>query len=68
VPTLIVWALDDIFFELKWARWLKSTLPQVVRTVEVPDAGLFFPEDRPQALDEPLRAFLSGDESSVHAR
>jgi hypothetical protein len=28
VPALIVWALDDIFFELKWARWLQSTLPR----------------------------------------
>jgi pimeloyl-ACP methyl ester carboxylesterase len=68
VPTLIVWALDDIFFELKWARWLQSTLPGVVRVVEVSDAKLFFPEDRPQALVKPLRAFLSGDERSAHAR
>ena len=58
-PALIVWALDDIFFELKWARWLQETLPRVVRTVEVPDAKLFFPEDRPQALIDPLREFLA---------
>jgi pimeloyl-ACP methyl ester carboxylesterase len=57
-PTLIVWALDDIFFDVKWARWLRSTLPNVVRLVEVPGAKLFFPEDRPDALAEPLAAFL----------
>lgn len=60
VPALIVWALDDIFFELKWAHWLQRTLPRVVRTVEAPDAKLFFSEDRPNLLVQPLRAFLAG--------
>jgi pimeloyl-ACP methyl ester carboxylesterase len=54
VPTLIVWGLDDIFFHVKWAHWLRQTIPGVVRLVEVPDAKLFFPEDRPAALIEPL--------------
>ena len=59
VPTLVVWALDDIFFDVKWAHWLQRTIPGVVRVVEVPGARLFFPEDRPQALVEPLRSFLA---------
>jgi pimeloyl-ACP methyl ester carboxylesterase len=59
VPTLVVWALEDIFFELKWAYWLQSTIPGVERVVEVPGAKLFFPEDRPQALLDPLKAFLA---------
>jgi pimeloyl-ACP methyl ester carboxylesterase len=59
VPTLVVWALDDIFFEVKWAYWLQRTIPGVARVVEVPGARLFFPEDRPQALAEPLRSFLA---------
>jgi pimeloyl-ACP methyl ester carboxylesterase len=57
VPTLVVWGLADIFFDVKWAHWLQRTIPGVVRVVEVPDAKLFFPEDRPQALIEPLLAF-----------
>jgi pimeloyl-ACP methyl ester carboxylesterase len=59
MPTLIVWALDDIFFGVQWAHWLKKTIPGVERLVEVPGARLFFPEDRPLALVDPLRAFLA---------
>jgi pimeloyl-ACP methyl ester carboxylesterase len=58
-PTPIVWALDDIFFDVKWAHWLQQTIPGVVRRVEVPDAKLFFPEDRPEALIGPPRDLLT---------
>jgi pimeloyl-ACP methyl ester carboxylesterase len=57
VPTLIVWGLQDIFFDRKWAYWLKDTIPGARRVVEVDDARLFFPEDRPDALAAPLLAF-----------
>lgn len=58
VPTLVAWALDDIFFDVKWAHWLAATIPGTRRLVTVPEARLFFPEDRPQALLEPLWDFL----------
>jgi pimeloyl-ACP methyl ester carboxylesterase len=57
VPTLIVWALDDVFFAPKWGQWLRDTIPGAVDLVKVPDARLFFAEDRPAALIHPLRAF-----------
>jgi pimeloyl-ACP methyl ester carboxylesterase len=57
VPTLIVWGLQDIFFDRKWAYWLKDTIPGARRVVEVDDARLFFPEDRPDALTGPLLQF-----------
>jgi pimeloyl-ACP methyl ester carboxylesterase len=57
VPTLIVWGLQDIFFDRKWAYWLKDTIPGAERVIEVPDGRLFFPEDRPDALAGPLLAF-----------
>jgi len=63
VPTLIVWALDDFFFDRKWAYWLKATIPGARRVVEVEDARLFFPEDCPAALAEPVLHFW--DEISV---
>lgn len=57
VPTLIVWGLKDFFFDRKWAYWLKDTIPGARRVVEIDDARLFFPEDRPDALATPLLAF-----------
>ena len=54
VPTLIVWGLKDIFFDVKWAYWLKDTIPGARRVIEVHDARLFFPEDRPEALAPPI--------------
>jgi pimeloyl-ACP methyl ester carboxylesterase len=54
-PTLVVWALDDVFFDVRWAHWLRDTVPGVARVVEVPGAKLFFPEDHPEALVGPLR-------------
>jgi pimeloyl-ACP methyl ester carboxylesterase len=57
VPTLIVWGLKDIFFDVKWAYWLKDTIPGAKRVVEVEDARLFFPEDRPDALAAPMLEF-----------
>ena len=57
MPTLVVWGLDDFFFDRKWAYWLKDTIPGARRVVEVKDARLFFPEDRPDALTAPVLAF-----------
>jgi pimeloyl-ACP methyl ester carboxylesterase len=57
VPTLIVWGLDDFFFDRKWALWLKNTIPGARRVVEIEDARLFFAEDRPDALSAPVLDF-----------
>ena len=58
-PTLIAWALDDIYFDVSLAHWLQKTIPGVVRLIQVPDAKLFFPEDRPHTLIGPLRELLT---------
>lgn len=54
-PTLIVWATEDIFFDVKWAHWLKETIAGATEVIEVAGAKLFFPEERPEALIEPIR-------------
>jgi pimeloyl-ACP methyl ester carboxylesterase len=57
VPTLLVWGIDDFFFDKKWAYWLMDTIPGARRVVEVNDARLFFAEDRPNALAVPVLDF-----------
>jgi pimeloyl-ACP methyl ester carboxylesterase len=54
-PTLVVWGTDDIFFPVKWAYWLRDTIPGCKTVVEVEGARLLFPEERPDALIGPLR-------------
>jgi pimeloyl-ACP methyl ester carboxylesterase len=56
---MIVWGTGDEFFGIEWARWLRDTIPGVTEVVEVPDAKLFFPEERPDALAAPLRTHWS---------
>jgi pimeloyl-ACP methyl ester carboxylesterase len=45
-PTLIVWASDDVYFDLKWSKWLADTIPGTRRRVELDGARIFFPEER----------------------
>ncbi len=55
VPTLLVWGTGDQFFELSWAHWLLDLIPGATEVVEVPGAKLFFPDERPAELLEPMR-------------
>lgn len=59
-PTLIVWGTADVFFPLKWAYWLKDTIPGAREVIELDGAKLFFPEERPDALANALRAHWQG--------
>jgi pimeloyl-ACP methyl ester carboxylesterase len=54
-PALVVWGTDDVFFDKQWAYWLRDTLPNVTEVVEVEGARLFFPEECPEALVDPIR-------------
>jgi pimeloyl-ACP methyl ester carboxylesterase len=55
-PTLIVWGLADPFFPVKWAYWLKGAIPGARKVVELENAKLFFPEERPDELAAAIRA------------
>jgi pimeloyl-ACP methyl ester carboxylesterase len=50
VPTLVVWGTGDEFFELRWAHWLRDTIPGVTEVVELAGARLFFPDERADEL------------------
>jgi pimeloyl-ACP methyl ester carboxylesterase len=55
VPTLIVWATQDVFFDLSWAYWLKSLIPGASEVIEIDGGRLFFPEERPADLIDALQ-------------
>jgi pimeloyl-ACP methyl ester carboxylesterase len=59
-PTLIVWGTDDVYFPIKWAHWLAKTIPSAKEPVVLEDARLFFPEERPETLNQLLRAHFAG--------
>jgi pimeloyl-ACP methyl ester carboxylesterase len=65
VPTLIVWATDDVFFELSWAYWLQDLIPGTTGVVEIEGARLFFPYERPGDLVGPLRDHWNLAESAA---
>jgi pimeloyl-ACP methyl ester carboxylesterase len=56
-PTLIVWGTSDAFFPVKWAYWLRDTIPGARDVVELEGAKLFFPWERPVELALALRNF-----------
>lgn len=57
IPSLIVWGTADVFFPVEWAYWLRDALPQARDVIEVAGAKLFFPEERPDELNEAASAF-----------
>jgi pimeloyl-ACP methyl ester carboxylesterase len=54
-PTLIVWGTDDVYFPVKWSRWLAETIPGTRKRVEFDGARLFFPEERWAEFNQELR-------------
>jgi pimeloyl-ACP methyl ester carboxylesterase len=54
-PTLIVWGTDDVFFDVKWSRWLAGTIPGTRRRVVFQGARIFFPEERWAEFNKELR-------------
>ncbi|TNC27793.1 alpha/beta fold hydrolase [Amycolatopsis alkalitolerans] len=59
-PTLIAWATDDEFFDLKWAHWLHDTIPGARDLVEIAGGKLFFPHERAAELAPHLRRHWTG--------
>jgi len=55
-PTLIVWGTDDVYFDVKWSRWLAETIPGTKRRVEFQGARIFLPEERWKEFNQELRA------------
>ena len=54
---LIVWAREDRFFKLRFARRLAAELPNA-RLIEIDDSFTFVPEDQPDRLAELIAGFV----------
>jgi pimeloyl-ACP methyl ester carboxylesterase len=60
-PTLIVWGTDDIYFDVRWSKWLADTIPGTRTRVELIGARIFFPEERWQEFNQQVRAHWSAE-------
>src|SRR5262245_52286964 len=65
-PTLIVWGTDDVYFDVKWSRWLADTIPGARRRVEFKGARIFFPEERWADFNKELRAHWQASQEESH--
>ena len=64
-PTLIVWGTDDMYFDVKWSRWLAENIPGTRRRVELKGARIFFPEERWEEFNAELRAHWQAAQQKV---
>jgi pimeloyl-ACP methyl ester carboxylesterase len=55
VPALVVWGTDDVYFDVKWSRWLADNIAGTRRRVEFKEGRIFFPEERWEEFNKELR-------------
>jgi len=67
-PTLIVWGTDDVYFGVKWGRWLSETIPGTRKYVELKGARIFFPEERWQEFNKEVRLFWESIDQAANAK
>ena len=56
-PAQVAWGTADVFFGPEWAERLRELIPSVERVTLVPDAMLFWPDERAADLVPLLRDF-----------
>ena len=60
IPTLVVWALDDVALPPCNLDGIEELVPDVT-IVQVPDCGHFVPWDAPDAVNLAMEEFFSED-------
>ena len=58
IPTLVIWALDDLALPPCNLDGMENLVPDV-RIVEVPDCGHFVPWEAPDAVNRAMDEFLA---------
>jgi pimeloyl-ACP methyl ester carboxylesterase len=56
VPAQVKWGDADAFFDIKSVDWLRENIPGL-KSIIVPRARLFFPEEHPRLMSVLLRQF-----------
>jgi pimeloyl-ACP methyl ester carboxylesterase len=56
VPTQMVWGTGDTFFDVRYAHWLRDTIPGATGVATIDGGRLFFPDERAADLVVHLRA------------
>jgi pimeloyl-ACP methyl ester carboxylesterase len=64
VPTLMAWGTDDVFFHVRYAHWLRDTIPGATGVVTVDGGRLFFPDERAADLVTHLRGHWAAHNTS----
>lgn len=64
VPTQMVWGTDDIFFDLRYAHWLRDTIPGATRVATIDGGRIFFPDERAADLVTELRTHWAAHPAS----
>jgi haloalkane dehalogenase len=60
VPTRILWGTADTVFDVAWAHWLDTNLPQSRGVRLIQGAKLFFPEEMPDVIAEEALRLWAG--------
>ncbi|WP_051342336.1 alpha/beta fold hydrolase [Pseudonocardia spinosispora] len=55
-PTLIIWGTGDQFFDIRWAEWLRDTIPGAEQVITIEDGKLFFVDERVEEFAPLVRA------------
>jgi hypothetical protein len=50
---------------VKWAYWLRDTIPGTRQVIEVPGGRLFFPEEQAVLVAQALRAHWAGADGAT---
>jgi pimeloyl-ACP methyl ester carboxylesterase len=56
-PVVVLWGTADDFFPVSGAHWLRDHLTNVEEVVEIEGAPVFWPEERPELVNQKLRDF-----------
>jgi pimeloyl-ACP methyl ester carboxylesterase len=59
IPTLVIWAMDDLALPPSNLDGIEALVPQV-RVVPVHDCGHFVPWEAPAAVNAAMESFLNG--------